>query len=460
MNMSNTAEKIVKSDSYFDNAPIGNVQKKFLWFSAMAYFFDQMDLTTFSLVAPKLMTSPVWKMTMQQNGMINFVSFFGMFLGAVFAGWMSDKIGRKKGMLAMMVVFSLASIGNGLVNSYELFLLTRFITGFGVLGMVVNSMVYVSEMMPSATRGKYQALTLLFGSIGIPLSAVFGKIVIPMGEEGWRLIFVLGGLSIFLVPLGMVWLKESPRWLVSKGRHAEAEQILQQIIPGRKIAVADSVQDQRTIKWSSALKLLFNRIYFRRTLVLFILANGATVGSFIVSAFFPTIVKEYGYGIELVLTISIFTALAVPLSDLVASFVTDRGGRKIPIVVYAFCAAFFCILMVVFPTPLGLTINTFIRNIFAVGAVTMVWSYLAESYPTQIRTIAAGVIFGSARLTTAFSMLAVPPLFAMYGSSGVILASVVVYIIAALTVLSMGEKTSKVSLEELNVVGEKIIKGN
>jgi len=459
--MNNTAEKTVSSENnYFDNAPIGRAQKKFLWFSAIAYFFDQMDLTTFSLVAPKLMSSPAWKMTMQQNGMINFVGFFGMFLGAVFSGWMSDKLGRKKGMLVMMVVFSLASIGNGLVNTYELFLLTRFITGFGVIGMVVNSMVYVSEMMPSANRGKYQALTLLFGSIGIPLSAVFGKIVIPMGENGWRLIFVLGGLSIFLVPLGMLWLKESPRWLVSKGRYAEAERILQQILPGRTIAVADSIQERRKTKWSATLKLLFNKVYLKRTLVLFILANGTTVGSFVVSAFFPTIVKEFGYGLDLVLTISIFTALAVPLSDLVASFVTDRGGRKIPIVIYAFCAAFFCILMVVFPTPLGLTVNTFIRNIFAVGAVTMVWSYLAESYPTEIRTIAAGVIFGSARLTTALSMLAVPPLFAMYGSRGVILASVVVYLISALIVLSMGEKTSKKSLEELNIIGEKIMKEN
>ena len=458
MDIKESTAAAVSGGNYFDDARIGREQKKFLWFSAIAYFFDQMDLTTFSLVAPKLMSSPVWKMTMAQNGMINFVGFFGMFFGALIAGWMSDRIGRKKGMLVMMVVFSLASIGNGLATTYGVFLLTRFITGLGVIGMVVNSMVYVSEMMPSATRGKYQALTLLFGSIGIPLSAVFGKIVIPMGENGWRLVFVLGGLSIFLVPLGMVWLKESPRWLVSKGRFAEAERTLQQIIPGRTIDMAALPREQRKTKWSAAVKLLFNRIYLKRTIVLFILANGATVGSFIVSAFFPTIVKEFGYGIDLVLSISIFTALAVPLSDLVVSFVTDRGGRKIPIIVYAFAAALFCVLMAVFPTPLGLSVNTFIRNIFAVGAVTMVWSYLAESYPTEVRTIAAGVIFGSARLSTAFSMLAVPPLFAAWGSRGVILASVVVYIFAALVVISLGEKTSKKSLEELNVVGEKILR--
>lgn len=444
-------------NNYFDNEPIGREQKKFLCFSAIAYFFDQMDLMTFALVAPKLMESSAWKMTMEQNGMINFMGFFGMFLGAVFAGLMSDKFGRKNGMLSMMAVFSLASIANGLANSYEVFLVTRLITGFGVIGMVVNSMVYLSEMMPSATRGKYQALTLVFGSIGIPVCAMFAKTVIPIAENSWRLVFVLGGCSILLVPLGMVWLNESPRWLVSKGRISEAEKILQHFIPGRTINLTASTEKQPKVKVSATIMLLFNKVYLKRTIVLLLLSIGATVGSFTLNAFFPVIVKEFGYGIDLVMTMSVIAALSVPFADVVASLVTDRGGRKIPIMIFMFVAAVVSVLMALFPTPVGLTVNAFFRIIFSAGAVTMIWSYLAESYPTKIRTSAAGVIFGSARLATAFAMLLVPPIFAVYGSKGVILATVICFIIPSIVVLAMGEKTSKKSLEELNVVGDHIL---
>ena len=187
--MSNANIECVKS--YFDGHKISIVQRKFLVIAAAAYFFDQMDVILFGLVAPVIKEQ--WSLSLDQIALMSSLSFWGMCIGGISGGVIANYIGRKKGLLFCIGIFSIAQIINGLTSSVLIFYCMRFLVGFGVIGMVVIAMVYIAEMMPSENRGKYQSIAVAVGVTGIPISAILATVLIPLTPHSWRIVFVLGG---------------------------------------------------------------------------------------------------------------------------------------------------------------------------------------------------------------------------------------------------------------------------
>ena len=126
-----------------------------------------------------------------------------------------------------MLIFSLASLGNAFINNYAIFAACRFLSGFGIIGMNIVAMVYIAEMMPAHSRGKYQGLMAALGSLGVPFGILLSAAVVPRGPEMWRLMFLIGAFGFVLVPIGFKWLYESPRWLVRKGNYHEANRVVE-----------------------------------------------------------------------------------------------------------------------------------------------------------------------------------------------------------------------------------------
>lgn len=270
-------------EMYFDGAKLGRAHRRFLWIAAMAYFFDTMDMQLFGYVAPKLQIH--WQLTMEQVAFVNSAAFWGMFIGGLFGGWLAGKIGRKPSLIFSIALFSLSSMANAMVENLVIFSLARFLTGFGVISMSVISMVYMSEMLPSESRGKYQALTMVCGTIGMPFGAMFAKWAIPIGPETWRWVFLLGSAGIILVPFAAAWLKESPRWLVSKGRHQEAEKVIFDCIGRMEDLSQEAINcNGQTMSMLTTLKIMVSPSYGKRTLVVLLLSAGATVGTFFLGA--------------------------------------------------------------------------------------------------------------------------------------------------------------------------------
>lgn len=435
--------------SYFDGIKIGLSQKKFLWLAAIYYVFDQADQTTFSLAAPSLIKN--WQLTTQQIGNINSLGFLGMFFGALFGGWLSDLIGRKKSIVTCISVFSLGSIFNGLANGYLMLLIARFLTGFGCVAMVVIAMVYIAEMLPSENRGKYQALTIACGTIGVPLLGLFAAWFIPQNPTfNWRVVFFIGGASIFLIPVGMSWFKESPRWLVSKGRIQEAEAVFEEIT-GQKIDLSNQVvQKAEKVSYIETIKILFGKAYIKRTVLIMILAFGVILSAALIGQFYTTMLTKTGMAMATVLTIVSLANWGTPLGDFSASLVSDKGGRKIPICIFMIIAGCGVLLQGSSLTPWIIVIGMFIFRIFGGGAMSMLYTYLAENFPTHIRNNAVGMIFGTGRLLASVSQLYVAVMFAAYGWFGINVIDAMLFFIPAVLILLWGEKTSGKTLEELN----------
>lgn len=123
----------------------------------------------------------------------------------------------------------MASVVNGFAPNVEIFTLTRALTGFGVFCMMVTSQVYIAEMTPSATRGKWQSLTASVGFMAAPLIGIICRVVIPINPNAWRYVFFFGGIGIIGFIMGLKYLKESPRWLVAQGKVDKAEQVIEEL---------------------------------------------------------------------------------------------------------------------------------------------------------------------------------------------------------------------------------------
>lgn len=429
--MMSEIQKNANGDNYFDGMEkLGKPHKHFLWIAAVCYFFDQMDMQMFGNITPAVMKDLGF--TLDQIAVMNAFNFLGMCLGGFFGGMIATKIGRKKTLIGLVGLFSIASIVNALSGHYLNFVICRFLIGFGTIGMVTVAMVYMAEMLPSHNRGKYQALSIAAGTLGIPFGAFFCASMIGIGVHTWRFCFMIGGVSILLVPLGMKWLKESPRWLVMTGKVQEAEEVVNSCTgkPCDLSEMAFKCVQPKPIGMVQSLKIMFNKAFRKQTIVVIALAWGATLGVFYMSNYGTTFNVDMGMQYQMVLLVAATGVIGTPLGDLTVSLFSDKGGRRIPIIIFS------CI---------------------AGGTMTMMWTYLAESFPTKIRSNATGMVFGSARLIAVFATLTVPAVYAMGGYIGINIVNSLWYFIPAFFGLIWGVSSAGKSLEELEAEAERIM---
>lgn len=449
------SNKQASGNHYLDNAPIGKEHYKFLVLLALAYAFDQMDLFTFSFVAPAL--TKYWGVSMEWIGLVNSCTFVGMLFGCWFGGWLSDVAGRKKTFQISVLIFSIFSISNGLAPNKEWFLVARTMTGFGILSMVVVAMVYIVEILPALSRGRWQAISLATGLLSVPLIGQIAQFIVPGSPDGWRHIFYLGGTGLIILALGQKWLQESPRWLMEKGRFDEAEKVIQTFVPneivdlGKNVAVEIAATAEPP-KQSGllALKEIFSGSLLKKTLVLINMVCCITVGYFMFFAWMPTLLNEYGFTLEDSLWMTALVSFGSPIGNYLAAFVTDKGGRKIPIVIYSLLVGVLTIMFGTINAPLMIVFIGFVIRVLMDGVFVLMWSYLAEAYPTHIRNSGTGVIYSTGRILTAGAMLTVPVLFKQFGYSVLFSVIGVMFMLVAVVTYIWGEHTAGRSLEEIS----------
>ncbi|CAG5115537.1 unnamed protein product, partial [Candidula unifasciata] len=148
---------------------------------------------------------------------------------SLFAGFMCDFFGRKITIMVASVVFVIGAIIMGVAQSKEILLVGRIVVGIGIGFASMTVPVYVAEASPPAIRGRLVTLNQLFITIGILISSIIAGGFSSMKTTGWRYMLGLAGVPGVIQFIGFIFLPESPRWLVMKGRDEQAEKVLQRI---------------------------------------------------------------------------------------------------------------------------------------------------------------------------------------------------------------------------------------
>lgn len=351
-------------------------------------------------------------------------ALIGCIFGAAFAGYVSDKIGRKKTLLICAVLFAISAIGSGLPRTLSGFVIARLIGGIGVGAAAMVSPMYIAEIAPARIRGRLVSLNQLAIVIGMlvayfvdlglcgiindntwlsltntPESADYLRQMIPeLFNTNWRLMFASETLPAVLFFLLLIPAPESPRWLTEKKRENEALSILTKV-DGVAHAKAEIISIKEAIQQEcGTFAEIFSPGIRVATLIGVALAILQQVtGINVILYYAPVIFKSMGTGTDTSLWQTVIIGAVNLLCTILAIGIVDKVGRKALLLIgsagMGIClmlTGYFLKMLSTAGTESSYAMLTLISIIsyvafFAISLGPVVWVVVSEIFPNKIR---------------------------------------------------------------------------
>ena len=372
----------------------------------MATFFDGFDLLCVTFALPVL--AGLWKIGPQQIGFILSSAPAGQIAGALVAGSLAEKYGRLRVAGITIAVFGVMSLLCAFAWNPRSIMVFRFLQGIGLGGEVPVAAAYISEVAHAANRGRFFALYELIFPLGLLSTALIGYGIVP--RLGWQSMFYIGAVPELLVVFLRRLLPESPRWLASKDRLAEADAALSRIeieitrsgaaLPSPKMASVPSLADPTPTRWSE----LFRGIYLRRTLVVWCLWFCTYIVNYGLITWLPTLYRTiYHLPLSRSLGYGLITQSIGFAGSIACALLVDMVGRRAWFLMGFVGAAFslFALYSFAVASATAVLICASAGYFFIGSLALLVYLYSAEIYPTRIRAFGCSVASGWLRLASA-----------------------------------------------------------
>ena len=216
-----------------DRLPWGRFHTLVVVALGITWVLDGLEVTLAGAVSGALKESPTLHFSNADVGLASSAYLAGAVLGAIFFGWLTDRLGRKKLFFITLAVYLVATAATAFSWNLWSFILFRFLTGAGIGGEYTAINSTIQELIPSRVRGWTDLVINGSFWIGAALGAA-GSIVLldPAvlgGDIGWRVAFFTGAALSLVIFFMRLWIPESPRWLITHGRADEAEAIVQHL---------------------------------------------------------------------------------------------------------------------------------------------------------------------------------------------------------------------------------------
>lgn len=418
--------------------PVTSFHGRLALILGFVFFFDLADINTFSYAAPAIMK--FWHIPISTIALLSSATFAGMFIGSTAGGWLSDRIGRKKALIFTTIWYAGFSLLNALVWEPVGLFITRLLTGLGISAMTVVGITYISEMFPAKVRGSYQGWIMVIGLCGVPVTAFVARFCIPIASWGWRLVFIWGAIGI-LFPFLSRSLEESPQWYENHGLWYEANAVLDRIEAQvtRDVGVLPPVSELDVVPLQKGkYGELLQPAYLGRTLLLVFSWMCLTLGFFGFTSWVPTLLVAHGFSLVHSLKWSSVMSLSTIPGAIIAALISDRWDRRWSITVVALLVAgcgviyglaFRTALIVIF----GILVEMFIHMF-----MPLMYSYTAESFPSEIRNSGTGLAYGTGRLANVFGPLVIAFLFRRTGYTSVFIYIATTWILVSIAVGCFG----------------------
>lgn len=346
-----------------------------------------------------------------QEGMAGASAIFGCIPGAMFAGFFSDRFGRRKVLFACAILYAISGLLSAVPRTFTEFLVARFISGLGIGASSMICPVYIAEISPEAKRGRLGALFQLGIVTGIFLTLWVNKSIQGMGDldwnhaYGWRWMMGMEVVPALAFIALLFTVPESPRWLTTHGREAEAHTILARIggraHADRELASIRGSLSQEEGRFSE----LFSRTYFRPLLIAVVLMAGSQFCGINAIIYYSTkIFQTAGGGTDAAFASTVWVGLVNLVFTFVAIAFVDRAGRR-PLLLIGSAVQVLALFLVgwMFRTsqggwPLLVCVMVFIAA-FAIALGPIPWILCSEIFPNKVRgramSIATFVIWTS-----------------------------------------------------------------
>lgn len=421
--------------------------------AAMGGFLFGFDTAVISGVEQTIQR--LWELNDWYHGLAVAIALYGTVVGALFAGIPVDKMGRRKTLLWVGILYFVSAVGSALAPEVYSFMFFRFIGGVGVGASSVAAPMYISEISPAKSRGRLVALFQFNIVLGILMAYLSNYLLKGTGPADWRWMLGVEAFPAALFTILIPFIPRSPRWLiVKKDNESEARTILQALDPANVESSIRAIKEENMLTKQSDKTSFFSGRYSKPIIlvVLFAFFNQVS-GINAIIYYAPRIFEMTGLANNAALISTTGIGLINLVFTMLGMLLIDRAGRRTLMIVgsLGLIVSLALVAMAFFTESFsGVPIYLFVYiAFFALSQGAVIWVFISEVFPNEVRGY--GQSLGSFTHWILAAVIAnVFPFFAnTFGGGAVFAFFTFMMALQLVFVLRMMPETKGRSLEEI-----------
>lgn len=377
-------------DDLVDNQRVGRGAIPLIVVAFLVLASDGFDLSAMGYLAPELVKQ--WGLTPAAFVPAFSAGIIGMMVGGPLLGVLGDRFGRKRLILAGLVIIGLVTLATMAVRSTTDLVVLRFITGIGLGGVIPNVVALIGEIMPRRVRGRFLVLVTLGVPLGIALPGFVAATLVP--AFGWRAILLIGGLLPLAVALaGLLILPESIKYLMAReGREAEVRRIAQRLRPDLVIdeATRITLATAETAPRAGSFRGLFAADLAAVTPLLWFCQAANQMANFFALTWLPTLLQSAGASTAHAGASASLFSLGGLLSGLALLLLLDRLGVILVVGLFIVGAPLVATMAMGDLSPTAHNLVILGAGVCVTGVQIGITALLGIFYPTTIRSTGTG----------------------------------------------------------------------
>jgi MFS family permease len=416
-----------------DRLPWGRFHNLVIAALGITWILDGLEVTLAGSLAGALKNSPTLQFSNTDIGLASSAYLAGAVLGAIFFGWLTDRLGRKKLFFITLFVYLTATALTAFSWDLWSYCLFRFLTGAGIGGEYTAINSTIQELIPARVRGWTDLVINGSFWIGAALGAAGSVVLLDPAhfgpDTGWRIAFFIGAVLGLVILFMRLWIPESPRWLMTHGRAREAEAIVAGIeesfrTRGYTLEHGDlpkvRLRSRSHTPLSEVFDTLFNRHRGRALVGLTLMASQAFFYNAIFFTYALVLTDFYGIAADNIGWYILPFAAGNFLGPLLLGRFFDTIGRK-PMIAFTYAisglllAGSGYLFQQDVLTATTLTVSWVVVFFFASAAASSAYLTVSETFPLEIRALAIAVFYA---VGTGLGGVAGPAVFGALVESG------------------------------------------
>lgn len=441
-----------------DRLPLSREIWSILFLAGLSWLLESYDIGIIGTILPTI--TKQFHLDTFTVGWLATASTLGIVVAILPAGWLTDRIGRKRMLALGTAWYAFFSLLCAFIPNIPLLLLLRFVAGFGMGAIFPIPYAMAAEFTPGHKRGLMTGILDSFLSVGYFAAPLLGFLANSWftSDQSWRFLFLLGGLPLLYVPALLKWMPESPRWLQIRGRNSEADGIVHHL----ETSIEQRLQKPLPMPQSSALAsseestspfAFLRRPYLKRTLMMWVAFACILFIFYAIQTYTPTVLIKQGYGLNDAFLYTSFIVIASIPGKYAVAYALERWGRKKTLIVFTLIAAVSAIGFGFSHTVLLSLAFGALMSFFGIGIDPGIKIYGAEQYPTSIRALGisgfecVGRLFGGALAPFLMAFI-----IAGGGITGSYIFLAAVALVGVLAIAFLGHETRGKTLEQAVVI--------